>query len=83
MDKKDQKRIGQKGKNGVIVWPELTISGRKYTRPCTIVGLGNGYICVEDTFPMRGYQAEIEKLKTVVAGMNAPPKPKRNITNAG
>jgi hypothetical protein len=44
-----------------------------------MVGLGNGYFCVVDAFPMAGYQDEIEKLKKVVKGMNAPPKQKRKV----
>ena len=73
---KKETRIGKRKADGTIGWPEHSISGRKYQRPCTHIGLGGGYFYVEDMFPAVDYKDEIEKLKAVVAGMNAPPTPK-------
>ena len=71
-------RVGVKDNNGaVIAWPERSISGLAYARPCTMVGLDEKHFVVVDMWPMPGYKGEIEKLKVSVAGMNAPPrKPK-------
>ena len=68
------KRIGVRTAQGVTAWPELSISGRAYRRPCTTVGLDAAHFVVIDTFPMPAYQEEIETLRHEIASMGAPPK---------
>ena len=43
----DDNRIGKIGHS----WPETTVSGRAYTRPCSTRTLGNGCFVVLDVFP--------------------------------
>jgi len=57
-----------------ITWPERSISGRAYRRPCTTIGIGGGHFVVVDNFPMEGYLEEMVKLREAIAHMNAPPK---------
>jgi hypothetical protein len=68
-------RIGIRNAEGVSAWPELSISGRAYRRPCTTIGLDDaGHFVVIDTFPMPSYLEEIETLRSAIANMGAPPK---------
>lgn len=47
-------------------WPEVTVTGRAYTRPCTTVAIGNGHFVVLDTFMTEdGWQA-VEMLRKTV-----------------
>ena len=81
MTSSNEKRIGRRSESGKTVWPMRSISGAEYSRPCNQVGLGDGFFCVVEPFPIPGHLAEIEKLKKVVKGMGAPPKIKRKVAD--
>jgi len=65
-------RIGIR-KTNETQWPERSISGREYRRPCTTVGIDDHHFVVIDIFPVPGYEAEIEKLRGSMTRMSAPP----------
>lgn len=67
-------RVGIRTSEGVSAWPELSISGRVYRRPCTTIGLDDRHFVVIDTFPMPGYLEEVEALRNAIANMGAPPR---------
>ena len=68
------KRIGIRTAEGVSAWPELSISGRVYRRPCTTIGLDDRHFVVIDNFPMPSYLEEVETLRSAITNMGAPPK---------
>ena len=44
-------------------FPKLTINGKPYTRPCSTIALGNGYIAVLDGYEQ---QKGIDELRAFV-----------------
>lgn len=63
------KRLGFDNK-----FPETTIGGASYLRPCPTVALGGGYFAVLDTFGNTPEQ--IEELKELVKQSSKPSKRK-------
>jgi hypothetical protein len=71
------KRIGTKHADySINTWPELSINGRAYERPCRTVGIGPGHFVVIDSFPLPGWRDEVETLRKAIQGMGAAPKGK-------
>jgi len=68
------KRIGVRNADySINNWPELSINGCAYERPCRMIGLGNGHFCVIDNFPLKGWREEVDALKASIKGMGAAP----------
>lgn len=67
-------KVGQ-WESGKPVFPELTISGREYERPCTTRGIGEGLFVVVDMRPSVDVDAEI-------AAILAARKPVRKVRPA-
>ena len=51
------------------VFPKTTIMGKSYSRPCSSIALGHGYIAViDETLDL----SDLDELKAIVAKSNKP-----------
>jgi len=57
-----------------IQWPETTVTGLPYTRPCTTLGIDQLHFVVCDLFPSARQEEAIAEVRKLMAGMSAAPK---------
>jgi len=71
-------RIGTKNADGSIAqWPEFTICGRDYSRPCRTRRLDDRHFFVLDAFPVGNWQEDEKGLLKQVQKGPVKSEPKR------